>query len=213
MTWFMAGAAAITAGTSIISGTMAANSQAKSLSRASKAEGEAIARERLNKTISNSYSAALMQMNLSLKKRQLAQQKGEVSAATLMARGDAETAAAATGSIGASTDAVIADIESKSDAAKEQINDAFENAIQNYNQELNMMVVNTDQSAPQVREYKYEGPGPGEIVGMGLLQGLTTFASSYATRKMSLGLGQSNVPSQVGGTYQMQSVSPWASIG
>ena len=74
MTWFMAGAAALSVGTSYLSAQSAASSQAKAAGAASRAEGEAIAKERLNATIRNSYSTALAQVNLALKKRQLGTQ-------------------------------------------------------------------------------------------------------------------------------------------
>ena len=189
MTWFMAGASAVTTVTSLYSAQSAANSQAKAAGRASRAEGEAIAKERLNATIRNSYNTALAQMNLGLKKKQLSQQAGDIRAATLAAKGDATLAAAATGSIGASTNAVVSDIEQKSQAALDQTTDAFENAVENYNMDLQMMVINTDQSAPNVRPVKYHGPSGGEMLGMALMQGLGSFASNYAMRKMSLGLG------------------------
>lgn len=190
MTWFMAGAAAVTTVTSLYGAQSAANSQAKAAGAASRAEGEAIARERLNATIRNSYTTALAQMNLGLKKRQLSTQAADIRAATLAAKGDATLAAAATGSIGASTNAVVSDIEQKSQAALDQTTDAFENAVENYNNELQMMVINTDQSAPTVRPVEYHGPSSGEMLGMSLLQGLGSFASNYAMRKMSLGLGE-----------------------
>ena len=189
MTWFAAGAAVLAAGTSYLSAQSAANSQAKAAGAASRAEGEAIAKERLNATIRNSYSTALAQMNLGLKKRQLSTQAADIRAATLAAKGDATLATAATGSIGASTNAVVSDIEQKSQAALDQTTDAFENAVENYNNELQMMVINTDQSAPTVRPVEYNGPSRGEMLGMSLLQGLGSFASNYAMRKMSLGLG------------------------
>lgn len=190
MTWFMAGAAAVTVGTSLYSAQSAANSQAKAAGAASRAEGEAIARERLNATIRNSYNTALAQMNLGLKKKQLSQQAGDIRAATLAAKGDATLAAAATGSIGASTNAVVSDIEQKSQAALDLTTDAFENAVENYNMDLQMMVINTDQSAPNVRSVEYHGPSGGEMLGTALMQGLGSFASNYAMRKMSLGLGE-----------------------
>lgn len=189
MTWFMAGAVALSVGTSYISAQSAANSQAKAAGAASRAEGEAIAKERLNATIRNSYSTALAQMNFGLKKRQLSTQAADIRAATLAANGDATLATAATGSIGASTNAVVSDIEQKSQAALDQTTDAFENAVENYNNELQMMVINTDQSAPTVRPVEYHGPSSGEMLGMSVLQGLSSFASGYAMRKMSLGLG------------------------
>lgn len=189
MTWSAAAAAAIAVGTSYISAQSSARSQAKAAGAASRAEGEAIAKERLNATIRNSYSTALAQMNLSLKKRQLSTQAADIRAATLAAKGDATLATAATGSIGASTNAVVSDIEQKSQAALDQTTDAFENAVENYNNELQMMVINTDQSTPTVRPVEYNGPSSGEMLGMSLLQGLGSFASNYAMKKMSLGLG------------------------
>ena len=195
MTWFIAGAASSTL-TSLYSAQSAANAQARAAGAASRAEGEAIAKERLNATIRNSYNTALAQMNLGLKKKQLSQQATDIRAATLAAKGDATLAAAATGSIGASTNAVVSDIEQTSQAALDQTTDAFENAIENYNMDLQMMVINTDQTAPTVRPVEYTGPSGGEMLGMALMQGLSSFASNYAMRKMSLGLGSTS-----GGTY------------
>lgn len=211
MTWFLAGAAAISVGTSYLSASSAANSQAKAAGAASRAEGEAIEKERLNATIRNSYSTALAQMNLGLKKRQLSTQAADIRAATLAAKGDATLAAAATGSIGASTNAVVSDIEQKSQAALDQTTDAFENAVENYNNELQLMVINTDQSAPTVRPVEYHGPSSGEILGMSLLQGLGSFASNYAMRKMSLGLGGKAATPQVSSSAGLYSLGTGSS--
>ena len=205
MAWFIAGAA-LSVGTSYLSAQSAANSQAKAAGAASRAEGEAIAKERLNATIRNSYSTALSQMNLGLKKKQLSQQAGDIRAATLAAKGDATLAAAATGSIGASTNAVVSDIEQKSQAALDQTTDAFENAVENYNMDLQMMVINTEQSAPTVRPVEYHGPSSGEMLGMAVMQGLGSFASNYAMRKMSLGLGEKAATPQVSSNASMYSL-------
>lgn len=199
MTWFMAGAAAISVGTSLYSANSAAKSSARNASQASKAEGEAIVKERLNKTISNSYNTAFAQMQLALRKRQLSQQGADISAATLAAKGAASAESASTGSIGSSVDVVVSDIMQKSDAATQSTQDALENAVTNYNNELDMLVINTDQSTPNVRKYEYNGPSGGEMLGTAILGGLTQFASSYAMRRMNLGLGQAaNVPSSAG---------------
>lgn len=206
MTWYAAGAAVVTSVTSLYSAHSAANSQAKAAGAASRAEGEAIAKERLNATIRNSYNTALAQMNLGLKKKQLSQQAADIRAATLAAKGDATLAAAATGSIGASTNAVVSDIEQKSQAALDQTTDAFENAVENYNMDLQMMVINTDQSAPNVRPVEYHGPSGGEMMGMALMQGLSSFASSYAMRKMSLGRGDKPATPQVSSNAGMYSM-------
>lgn len=197
MTWFAAGAAAVAAVSSIASAQSAKNSGIKSANSASAAEGAAIVKERLNKTIQNSYSTAFQQMQLGLKKKQLAEQGAQISAAELAAKGDASLVDAATGSIGATTEHVVADIDQKAQAAQDQTQDAFENAVENYNIELQNMVLNTDQSAPTVRQIQYNGPSSGQIIGAGVATGLSSFASSYATRRMSLGPGTTgNVPSQ-----------------
>lgn len=199
MTWMMAGAAALSVGTSVLGATSQRNSAIRNMNSVSKAEGEAIVKERLNATIQNSYSTAFAQMQLGLKKKQLSQQGAELSAAALAAKGDVTTMQGATHSIGASTEAVISDIDMKAQAAIDQTSDAFENAVENYNNDLQTMVLNTAQSAPTIRRSEYNGPGTGEILGMSLLAGVTSFASSYAMRSMSLGLGpRANVPSVAG---------------
>jgi hypothetical protein len=189
MSWYMAGAAAVTFATSYIGGEAQAGSAIRNANSASKAEGEAIAKERLNKTISNSYNAAFSQMNLALQKRQLAQQGNQITAAGLAAKGDADVLAAATGSVGASVQAVSADIQQKVDSALDQTRDAFEMSMVNHNNELDMMVLNTDQSAPTVRKNEYVGPSQGANFGMALVQGGLQFASQYASANMKLGLG------------------------
>lgn len=186
----------MTAATSLYAANSASKSAAKQAGSQSRAEGEAIAKDRLNATVRNSYSAALSQMQLGLQKRQLSTQAANINAAGLAAKGDANLVAAATGSIGASTGAVAADIDQKMQTALDQTTDEFENVVDNYNRELNMMVVNIDQSAPTVRKYEYTGPSGGEMFGQAVAQGLSQFASSYAMKKMSLGLG---TPAKPGG--------------
>lgn len=194
MFWALAGMSALSAATSLYSANAAASASAKAAGRASLAEGQAIVRERLNATLRNSYSTALAQMNLALQKRQLSTQAADIRAATLAARGNADLSAASTGTIGASVQAVASDIEQKSQAALDMTDLQFENAIENYNNELQMMVLNTDSTAPTVRPVSYDGPSSGAMIGGALLQGLGTFASGYLSRSMSLGLGPQATP-------------------
>lgn len=198
MTWFAAGAAVAT---TLYSVRSAAKSSAQAAGSQSRAEGEAIAKDRLNATIRNSYQTAAAQLQLGLKKRQLAQQGADIRAASLAARGNADLVTAATGSIGASTNAVVSDIDQKTQAALDATRDSFENTLENYNQELAMMVVNTDQSSPTPRQVEYNGPSSAQMLGGALLTGAGSFASNYAMRKMSLGVGSSaNVASPSGVT-------------
>lgn len=211
MTWFAAGAAALSTVGTIASGASSARAGAREAGRVSRAEGEAITKERINQTVRNSYSTALGQMQLALKKRQFAQQGSEISAARLVAKGDADANAAASGSIGASVNAVSEDINMKAQSALDMTQDAFENEVQNSNRELEMMVINTNESAPNVREVSYNGPSMGQLVGGAVLGGAVQFAGAYAQRKMSLGLGPS--ASSGGGSGGGLSLSSPSGIG
>ena len=48
--------------------------------------------------------------------------------------------------------------------------------------ELQMMVINTDQTAPTVRPVEYHGPSSGEMVGAALMQGLGMPGGVFVTR-------------------------------
>ena len=199
MSWMLAaaGLSALSIGTSYLSSASAANGQIRAANATSRAEGEAIRKERLNTSIRNSYSTALSQMNLGLKKRQLSQQNADISAAGLTAKADATLANAATGSVGATTDAVLSDINQKVQFAKDQTTDQFENAVENYNMDLKMMVLNTEQSAPTMRPVQQDGPSNLQMLGGAVISGIGQFASSYALRKIQLGLGDRPTGAQV----------------
>jgi len=172
----------------------AKNSAIKDMNTQSKAEGDAIHAERMNTTIRNSYNAAFGQMQLGLKRKQAAEQGAGIGAATLAAKSDVALANAATGSMGASTNAVLSDIDQKSQAAYDANAANFENTMEQYNADLDLMVMNTSQSEPNVRPVVYNGPSDGAILGMAVAQGAVSFASSYASKKMSLGAGPKYAP-------------------
>lgn len=190
MSWFYAGAAAVTVVAGVVQQGSAASASAKSAGQLSLAEGQAVVKERLNTTIRNSYNTALQQSQLALQKRQLSGQSNAIGAAGLQAAGDVAVGAAATGSEGASIDAIAADVQMKTQTAMDMTSDAFENAVENYNSALDLMVINTEQSESSVRQAQYNGPSSGAVLGGAILGGLSTFASGYATRQMSLGLNK-----------------------
>jgi len=217
MTWFMAGSAAVSIGTSYLSASSAASSAAKAAGAQSRAEGEAIAKERLNTTVRNAYSTSFAQMQLALQKKQASSQAAGIRAQALAAHGDADVAAASTASIGASVQAVTADIDMRSQAALDMTSDAYEMAMVNYNNDLDMMVLNTEQSAPNVRPVQYTGPSAGQMLGSAVLGGVASFLGSYATRQMSLGLGSPTAASNVASTVNTMNIgynpSPSLALG
>lgn len=187
MTFFAAGAAAVvSAGTTMYSAHQAGKSAARQAGAQSRAEGEAVQAERLNYTIRNSYNAAFNQMQLGMQKRKLSAQRAGISAAKLMAKGDASAMTAASGSIGATSKAIAADIDMKAQAAVDMTTDTFENAMENANRELDLMVINTAGTTPNVKDPTYMGPTGSEMMGMAVATGIGSFASSYASNKMSI---------------------------
>lgn len=188
MFWVLAG---LSAATSLYSASSNASAAARSASALSRAEGEAVVRERLNATIRASYQTALAQRQLGLQKQQLAQQAFDVRSGALGARSEVQLGAAATESIGASVQSLYSDIDMRSQEALDKVNLNLENAVDNYNDELQMMVINMEQTTPNIRKYEYSGPSSGQMIGGAVLGGLSQFASAYAMRSMSLGLGPS----------------------
>lgn len=185
----MIGSALLSGASSFLSARSSAASGIRQANAVSKAEGEAVVKERLNTTIRNSYNTALSQTQLALRKQQLAQASADTGAAALGVRGDADAINAASGSIGGSTAAISADIQMKADAAQSRIDAELENAITNYNAELDMMALNTKLSESNVRPIQYTGPSTGEMLGTAAFVAAGSFASNYAMRQMSLGLG------------------------
>lgn len=200
MSWFVAGAAVVA--TTTYMGAQSNRSTAIRQGNAvSRAEGEAIVKERMNATIRNAYNTGLSQLQLGLEKRKLSQQGADISAATLAAQGDASTAAAASGSIGASVDAVASDIAQKSQQALDMTQEQFEMSLTNYNNDLDMMALNIEQSAPNVRKNEYIGPNNGQILMQSVMAGASHFASGYMGRQAKLGLGSTpTAPSPAGRT-------------
>lgn len=185
----MIGSALLSGASSFLSARSSAASGIRQANAVSKAEGEAVVKERLNTTIRNSYNTALSQTQLALRKQQLAQASADTGAAALGVRGDADAMTAASGSIGGSTQAISSDIQMKADAAQSRIDAELENAITNYNAELDMMALNTKLSESNVRPVQYTGPSTGEMLGTAAFVAAGSFASNYAMRQMSLGLG------------------------
>lgn len=197
MSWVLASTAA-SVGMNFLGANSSQNAGIRASNKVSFAEGQAIVKERLNTNIRNSYSTAINQMNLALTKRKLSTQVADIYAGSLQAKSEADLSAAATGSVGASIDAATSDIAMKTDTAISATFDEYEVAVQNYNNDLKMMVLNTKQSEPSMTPRVDNTSSTGSLLGQAVLGGAINFASSYAMRRMQLGLGpKAVVPSNV----------------
>jgi hypothetical protein len=183
-------AAALSFASTAAGGLAARNSAIRSANQATRAEGEAIRDERVNTMVSNSYSAAFGQMQLALEKRRAAGNTADVRAQELFLQGEQTATAAAQGSFGASVQAVQSDIAARADRAEAEIDANLESQVEEYNNMLNSMVVNTRTSAPNVRRAEYKGPSTGQVIFGSLLQTAVDFGGQYAMSKAKLGLGK-----------------------
>lgn len=194
MTWGIVSVGVGTAA-SIYGGNKARNSSIKQMNDASNAENAAIAKQNMNQIVRNSYRAGLANLQLGLSKKQATQSGFDLSAAGAMALGNASTAAAASGSVGASVDAVQSDIQMKIDQAATAQADEYEQMIDNFNLELEANRMNALETTLEARQYKYRGASQGDIITGAVLSSAVQWAGNYALRKASLGLGPA-VPSQ-----------------
>lgn len=152
------------------------------------ADSKEIVRDRLQASIRNAYATALGQVQLALNKKQTAQQMSSVRAGGVSALGDASLMSAYSGTMGASVDAVSNDIMQRSNEALTQLQENYDASLQDYNRSLDSMVVNTELSTPQQREYKYMGPSTTDNLLSSIIGAGASFAGNYADQKMKLGL-------------------------
>lgn len=183
MSWWAVGASAV----SMVSSASAGASSNKSLAKQSIAQNEAIIKANVANTVRTGYRVGMLNMQRGLSKR-LAQQKGfDTTVLAQEALGKATANQAASGTIGASADAVSNDIRQKLGEAKAQQQEDFEVMGENFNAQL-AEIVNQGQSAVE-SPVKTKLLSSGDIAGNALLAGAATFGSMYAKSKFNLGLG------------------------
>ena len=184
----MLGMMAVQAGLSFLGG-QSAKAQAKAQLRTQQiADSKEIVRDRLQTSIRNAYATALGQVQLALNKKQTAQQMSSVRAGGVSALGDASLMSAYSGTMGASVDAVASDITQRSNEALTQLQENYDASLQDYNRSLDAMVMNTELSKPEQKEYKYMGPSTTDNLLSSTAGTAMSFAGNYANQKMKLGL-------------------------
>lgn len=184
----MLGMMAVQAGLSFLGG-QSQKAQAKAQLRIQQiADSKEIVRDRLQTSIRNAYATALGQVQLALNKKQTAQQMSSVRGGGVSALGDASLLSAYSGTMGASVDAVSSDIMQRSNEALTQLQENYDASLQDYNRSLDAMVMNTELSKPEQKEYKYMGPSTTDNLLSSISGTAMSFAGNYASQKMKLGL-------------------------
>lgn len=190
MTWAFVGAAAISMATSAYSANQAAKGAARSASAQSKAENEAIIEANTKNMARNAYRAGLMNLQLGQTKMQAVQAGFDRSVQGKQVLGAITANQAAAGTVGASVDAVVNDVQMRLGEADAAQTNEQELTLINFNNDLDAMVLNIDETTQNARKFEYHGPSSSDIWKGALVQTASQFAGAYAQRKMTLSMGQ-----------------------
>lgn len=185
MSWWAVGAAAVSA----VSSASAASKSNKAAAKESIAPNEAIIKANVANTIRTGYRAGILNMQKGLTRRLEAQKGFENTAKAALASGAVSANQAASGTIGASVDAVSNDIDMKLGEAQAADREEHEINVENFNIQLQELVNQGQASIQSPSKVKLQSSG--DIMGNALLAGATTFGSMYAKSKFDLGLGES----------------------
>ncbi len=200
--------ALLAAGSNFAQSLMGGNEQAEQAARISIAKNEAIVQANLANTLRTGYRVGLLQMQKGLMRQRAAQQGFDLTNSAQQSLGQVAASNAATGAVGASADAVLNDVRMKLGETKARMDEDWQVQLQNYNTQLAEIVFQGNSAVQQAIEVDI--PSSDEIFNNALMSAAVSFGSSYATSKMSLGLGQTppatvSIPSTLGNMSQFSS--------
>lgn len=226
MSMWVSGALAVAAiGSSLYSSNAAAKSGAKQASAAAGAaarqgaaqtiaENEAVVRSNMQSTVRNSYKVGMMNLQMGLRKKQSIQQGHDITVQSQAVLGAATANQAATLSVGASTDAIVQDINMREGEARAQLLENYEADKTNFNNELEALTMSAEGEVQRARHFEYEsptynGPSAGQMWGSALMAGASSFMGSYGAKRMSLDLGSTASTSQakLGKNFNLDTMS------
>ena len=184
-------AAAVAVAGSLYSSSSAASGQMKSASNSAKEYNISLEKQYLHSIVRNSYQSGLLNVQLGLQKKKAAQEGFDQTVQAKAALGQAVASSAATGTVGASVDAVQNDIEMKLGEAQAVSADNYEQMLDNYNSELMLNKINatSETIAQNPAKVNYSGPSMGSMLGSALLSGMAQGFGVMAKDNMKLGLG------------------------
>ena len=184
-------AVAVSVAGSLYSSSSAASGQMKSASNSAKEYNISLEKQYLHSIVRNSYQSGLLNVQLGLQKKKAAQEGFDQTVQAKAVLGQAVASSAATGTVGASVDAVQNDIEMKLGEAQAVSADNYEQMLDNYNSELMLNKINatSETIAQNPAKVNYSGPSLGSMLGSALLSGMAQGFGVMAKDNMKLGLG------------------------
>lgn len=182
---------------------MQQNQQAKGAALAAKdrasdsiAESKAVMEANRKNFQQTAFRVGMLNVQKAQEVRALEQRKFDASAQQQAVLGSAAVNAAASGTIGASVDAVQSDIQMAFDKVRAQISDENELNALNYNTELYDLITNGQNELITDRRFRDAPKGQSQL-GMLGNAGMQV-AERYLSQKMDLGLGSKPKPQSFG---------------
>lgn len=153
---------------------------------------KAIAETNLQNTIRTGYKAGILNIQRGQARQAATQSAFDITKVSKQVLGANAVNAAASGTVGASVDAVANDIRKKMDEASIAVDENLSLTEQNYNTQLNDLITAGQDSLQHAAKIGYapRGPSTGAQVLGALANTGTQFATQYALSNMSLGLGR-----------------------
>lgn len=164
---------------------LGASQQRNAEAKASAGDSKAIREANTKNFVNTTMRVGLLNVQKAQQKKALQQAKADVGASELQALSTAGNNAAASGTIGASVDAVQTDIQQAYDRQRALISEENEANAQNFNTELYDLITNGSNAINPGRKYK-----PTSDLAIAANTALTV-GSRYYGAKMDLGLGNS----------------------
>ena len=193
MTWAFTGVA-VAAGSAAMSYSQSASAAAGAANSSNRQvirHNAKVVEANIENTVRTGFRVGLLNLQQGQAKRAFVQQGFETGAAAQQVLSATTANAAAAGQVGASVDAVEADVYMKRGEARAQQADAWEVQMLNFNNELERLIQEgKDTIAGADGEVAKINSSTGGMLGAAAAGGLQQFASSYLAKKIDLGLGK-----------------------
>lgn len=158
--------------------------QNKSQAKAQLQEARAVAEANTKNFQRSLFQIGMLQVQKADEQRTLAQRKADLGTQEIQAAGAAANNAAASGTVGATVDAVQSDVQMQFDRARAEISEENERNLETFNMQLQDVILSGQNSLQTIK--KPQRVGIGEM----LLNTALSVGSAYAGQRMSLGLGE-----------------------
>lgn len=165
----------------------------------------AVAKADIQSLVNTNYMMGLLNVQRGIQQSQAAKSQTAIGSARMNALSQAQVASAASGTIGASVNAVASDIENKAGQAVLDLGDSVSVVDMNYETQVHNLYQGYVQSQRDIdlsmADLPESGRAPGYVsapsLGNSVVAAGINYTSNYLASQMTLGLGSKNPPAPI----------------